>query len=77
LTTDWYTRYMVPNDVLYPFEEFVMNKNKSLKGFIYDYFAREWYYQCPSCFLDIYGPNKKGIKKSTRYHYKEVCGGGW
>jgi hypothetical protein len=68
---------MTPNDVLYPFEEFVLNKNKTLKGFIYDYFDREWFYQCPSCSLDMYAPSKKSLKKTTRYHYKEVCGGGW
>jgi len=77
LTTDWYTRYMVPNDVLYPFEEFVINKNKTLKGYIYDYFGREWYYKCPSCYTDIYAPGKKSIQKATKYHFKEVCGGGW
>ena len=77
MTTDWYTRYMVPNDVLYPFEEFVINKNKTLKGYIYDYFGKEWYYQCPSCSLDIYAPGKKSIQKATKIHYKEVCGGGW
>jgi hypothetical protein len=68
---------MTPNDVLYPFEEFVLNKNKTLKGFIYDYFGREWSYQCPSCALDMFAPSKKSIKKTTTYHYKEVCGGGW
>ena len=53
----------IPSDVLYPFEEFVMNKNKTLKGYIYDYYGKEWYYQCPSCSLDIYAPGKKSIKK--------------
>jgi hypothetical protein len=54
-----------------------MNKNKSLKGFIYDYFSKEWYYQCPSCFTDMYAPTKKTIRKTTKHHYKEICGGGW
>ena len=72
-----YTGYMVQNDVLYPFEEFVINKNKTLKGYIYDYFGKEWYYQCPSCSLDIYAPGKKSIQKTKKYHFKEVCGGGW
>jgi hypothetical protein len=25
----------------------------------------------------MYAPTKKTIRKTTKHHYKEICGGGW
>lgn len=65
--------YEIPD----PFAEFVKNKYKDAKGYIYDFFGREWCFSCISCKELMYAPNKKDLNKTRLYHTRNICLGGY
>ena len=46
-------------------------------GFSYDFFAREWEFQCKTCLHEFYTPTKHEMLKAWDIHTHKVCGGGW
>jgi hypothetical protein len=64
-------------DIPDPFVEFVSNKYKNAKGYIFDFFAAEWHFKCINCPEVIYAPNKKALNKSRMYHTRNICLGGY
>ena len=59
-----------------PFEVFVSNKHLSAKGYIYDFFAKEWLYKC-TCSKQLFAPTRKTITKTRLYHTRNECLGGY
>lgn len=59
-----------------PFDIFVVNRYNGFKGYIYDFFAKEWSYKC-SCGEDLFAPNRKTMTKTRLYHTRNECNGGY
>jgi hypothetical protein len=59
-----------------PFDIFVAAKYTKVKGYIYDFFAREWSYKC-SCGEELFAPTRKQMNKSRLYHTRNNCLGGY
>jgi len=60
-----------------PFQTFVTKKYANAKGYIYDYFAKEWYFKSSCCGEELYAPNKKTMTKIRLYHTRNECLGGY
>ena len=60
-----------------PFQTFVANKYAKAKGYVYDYFAKEWYLKTACCGEELYAPNKKIMTKLRLYHTRNECLGGY
>jgi hypothetical protein len=60
-----------------PFDLFVKKKYENQKGSKYDFFAREWSYECSTCKESIYAPSKKILTKTRLYHTRNKCLGGY
>lgn len=53
----------------------ILNKNR---GFQYDFFAEEWYYECGACGEELYAPTKKHLEGNFWIHtHSNNCIGGW
>ena len=48
-----------------------------LNGMTYDFFAREWEFQCSTCGHEFFTPTKKDMQKAWHIHTHKVCLGGW
>jgi len=57
--------------------EFVANKYKNAKGYVYDFFAKEWHFKCVNCKETMYAPNKKDLTRTRIYHTRNICLGGY
>lgn len=64
-------------DIPDPFMEFVANKYKNAKIYVYDFFAREWHFNCNNCDEVLYAPNRKDLNKTRLYHTRNICLGGY
>jgi hypothetical protein len=64
-------------DIPDPFETFVSNKYKNYKGYMYDFFNREWSFKCSGCHENLDAPTKKIMTKIRLYHTRNECMGGW
>ena len=61
-------------------DPFTTTKTKTCSaqsGYMYDYFAQEWYVTCLACSTELFGPNKYEMLKIHLYHTRNECLGGW
>lgn len=63
-------------DIPDPFDIFVANKYNGHKGYLYDFFAKEWSYKC-CCGKELYSPTRKTMTKTRLYHTRNECNGGY
>lgn len=59
-----------------PFDIFVANKYNGIKGYKYDFFAKEWLYIC-ACDEELFAPTRKTMTKTRLYHTRNECNGGY
>ena len=59
-----------------PFQTFVTKKYAKAKGCKYDYFAREWSFEC-ACNEMLYAPSRKIMTKIRLYHTRNECLNGY
>ena len=59
-----------------PFDTFVANKYNEFKGYVYDFFAKEWLYRC-NCGKELFAPTRKTMTKTRLYHTRNECTGGY
>ena len=67
---------MLTMEIPDPFQTFVANKYDNAKGYIYDFFGREWSYTC-TCNQELFAPTRKTMTKTRLYHTRNVCTGGY
>jgi hypothetical protein len=67
---------MISYEIPDPFQTFVANKYANAKGYVYDFFGREWHYKC-TCNEILYGPTRKIMTKIRLYHTRNECMGGY
>lgn len=66
-------QYEIPD----PFETFLSKKYQNFTGAVYDFFAKEWSYDCSSCGDALFAPTKSTITKTRLHHTRNVCLGGY
>lgn len=65
-------------DIPDPFTEFRINKySKQKSGYKYDFFSKEWDFNCVCCDELLNAPNKKTLTKIRLYHTRNECTGGY
>lgn len=64
-------------DITDPFQEFVSRKYANSRGPRYNYFAREWDFNCGCCGEPLNAPNRKTMIKIRLYHTRNECLGGY
>jgi hypothetical protein len=68
---------MINMEIPDPFQAFVANKYANAKGYIYNFFTKEWYLKTSCCGEELYAPNKKVMNKIRLYHTRNECLGGY
>jgi hypothetical protein len=68
---------MINLEIPDPFTIFVSNKYKDYNGNIYNFFTKEWSYNCSTCGEDLDAPSKKIMTKIRLYHTRNECLGGY
>lgn len=68
---------MINLEIPDPFIDFVSKKYIDAKSYVYDYFAREWHFNCINCSEILYAPNRKALNKTRLYHTRNICLGGY
>ena len=66
-------KYEIPD----PFQTFVTKKYANAKGYIYDFFAKEWSFTCSICKDAMSGPSRKILNKIRMFHNRNECLGGY
>lgn len=64
-------------DIPDPFQTFVAKKYSNAKGYMHDFFIREWSYRCNACKEDLSGPSRKTMTKIRLFHSRNECLGGY
>jgi hypothetical protein len=64
-------------DIPDPFQTFVAKKYDNYKGALYDFFAKEWSFNCSCCNEGMSAPSRKIMTKIRLYHTRNECLGGW
>jgi hypothetical protein len=59
-----------------PFQTFVSKKYANAKGYVHDFFTREWSYKC-ACNEILYAPSRKIMTKIRLFHTRNECTGGY
>jgi hypothetical protein len=68
---------MINLEIPDPFETFVANKYRESNGYGYNFFTKEWSFNCSTCGEDLDAPNKKTMTKIRLYHTRNECLGGY
>lgn len=68
---------MINLEIPDPFQTFIAKKYSNYRGYLYDFFAKEWSFTCLSCKEDLFAPSRKIMTKIRLYHTRNECQGGY
>jgi hypothetical protein len=68
---------MINFEIPDPFETFVTKKYANYNGSRYNFFAKEWDFNCGCCGELLNAPNKKTLTKIRLYHTRNECLNGY
>jgi hypothetical protein len=68
---------MINLEIPDPFTIFVTNKYRDQIGYGYDFFTKEWHFNCSTCGEDLDAPTRKIMTKIRLYHTRNECLGGY